>query len=141
MKEAPDFELSTLDGYAETRLHNLKGKPIMLTFWASWCPDSHRDLARKQSFYEHLDQNKLQFLTINVTGREGKMEDPVRFMEENGYTFPVLRDEKTKTYDKYQCIGVPTTFILDEELRVVNRFNDKAPFMDIIEGVKPLLDR
>ncbi|SFP43441.1 TlpA disulfide reductase family protein [Salibacterium halotolerans] len=140
-KAAPDFELSTLDGEDQVRFHDWKGKPVMLTFWASWCPDSQRDLAKKQSFYENLDQDKIQFLTINVTGREGSTEAPVQFMEDNGYTFPVLRDLNTKTYDKYQCMGVPTTFILDENLQVMNRFNDKAAFVDIIKGVEPLLVR
>ncbi|MFD2704492.1 TlpA disulfide reductase family protein [Salibacterium lacus] len=140
-KTAPDFELSTLDGENQVRLHEWKGKPVMLTFWASWCPDSHRDLAKKQSFYENLDQDKIQFLTVNVTGREGSVDAPAQFMEENGYTFPVLRDVNTKTYDKYQCMGVPTTFILDEDLRIINRFNDKAAFVDIIKGVEPLLVR
>ncbi|MFZ4452334.1 TlpA disulfide reductase family protein [Salibacterium aidingense] len=138
--DAPDFELYEMSGEEKVRLQDFRGKPLMLTFWASWCPDSQKDLAQKQTFYEHLDSDQLTFLTINVTGREGRTEDPFYFMEKNQYTFPVLLDEKTKTYDRYQCMGVPTTFILDEELNIVNRFNDKAAFIEIINGMKEVLE-
>ncbi|RSL33412.1 TlpA family protein disulfide reductase [Salibacterium salarium] len=139
--QAPDFELQDMFHQQNVHLEDFKGKPLMLTFWASWCPDSKKDLAQKQTFYDNLDSSQLQFLTVNVTGREGKEEDPISFMENNNYTFPVLCDKRTKTYDRYQCMGVPTTFILDENLNVVHRYNDKAAFIDIMKGLKPLITK
>ncbi|RSL33762.1 TlpA family protein disulfide reductase [Salibacterium salarium] len=138
--QAPEFELEDMFDQKQVQLKDFKGTPIMLTFWASWCPDSKKDLAQKQAFYDNLDDTKLQFLTINVTGREGKVEDAASFMKCSNYTFPVLRDNNTKTYDRYQCMGVPTTFILDEELNIINRYNDKATFLDIMNGIKSLIN-
>ncbi|MFB4163363.1 TlpA disulfide reductase family protein [Alteribacillus sp. JSM 102045] len=136
---APLFELKEMFSEKTVRLSMYKGKPLMLTFWASWCPDSQKDLAQKQRFYEHLDQNQLEFLTINVSGREGKVDDAKKLMNQESYTFPVLVDNGTKTYDRYQCMGVPTTFIIDENQRIVDRFNDKAAFVDIVRGMNKII--
>ncbi|WP_158735386.1 TlpA disulfide reductase family protein [Alteribacillus sp. YIM 98480] len=137
----PSFELKDMFTDQTVPLHAYKGKPLMLTFWASWCPDSQIDLSQKQRFYDYLDTHQLGFLTINVTGREGKEENAKEFIEKEGYTFPVLLDNGTKTYDRYHCMGVPTTFILDADQQIINRFNDKAAFLDIMKGMNQVLGK
>ncbi|WP_017727966.1 TlpA disulfide reductase family protein [Halalkalibacterium ligniniphilum] len=133
--QAPMFTL--LDGQNEEKvsLHDQKGKVVMITFWASWCPDSNRDLEQKEELFKRMQSDKLAFLTINVTGREAHPSDGLAFAKEKGFTFPVLIDEGTKTYDAYRCMSVPTTFILNENLEIMERFSDKATLMEIIQGL------
>ncbi|UOE92280.1 TlpA disulfide reductase family protein [Alkalihalobacillus sp. LMS39] len=136
---APPFSLHELHTNNVVSLADYKGKPVMLTFWASWCPDSMKDLHQKNQLFETMDKEKLHFLTVNVTGREGKAEDGPRYIQEQSYRFPVLLDEGTKTYDAYRCMGVPTTVLLNEKQEIIATYNDKSSFIDIMKGVSYLV--
>ncbi|RXJ04003.1 TlpA family protein disulfide reductase [Anaerobacillus alkaliphilus] len=136
---APVFSLATMLENKEVSLDSFLGKPVMLTFWASWCPDCHRDLQLKNQFYRSINSDQLVFLTINVTGREGNPDDGVKFIKENHYSFPVLKDLGTKMYDAYQCMGVPTTILLNKDHEIVERFNDKASFTAILGSIGKII--
>ncbi|MEB1806774.1 MAG: TlpA family protein disulfide reductase [Bacillaceae bacterium] len=123
----------------EVSLSEYKGKPCIITFWASWCPDSQRDLVRKHQMYEKMDKSELGFITINVVGREGNKLDGIKYMEQNQFQFPVLLDEGTKIYDLFECKGVPTTIILDEELVVRETFGERATFIEIMNGLAKVI--
>ncbi|WP_078553336.1 TlpA disulfide reductase family protein [Bacillus alkalicellulosilyticus] len=136
--KAPAFSLKDINDL-EIALTDFKGKPVMITFWASWCPDSIKDLHQKNELFTSMDKDKLVFLTINVTGREGHEGDGPKFIAEQGYKFPVLLDKGTKTYDSYRCMGVPTTILLDKDQNIVATFNDRSTFMDIMNGLTKLV--
>ncbi|MED4123918.1 TlpA disulfide reductase family protein [Halalkalibacterium halodurans] len=137
--KAPLFSLKDGQTGNILRLEDVKGQVVMLTFWASWCPDSQRDLEQKWELYKQMDKAKLAFLTINVTGREGRSDDGIAYAKEHGYDFTILLDEGTTVYDQYRCMGVPTTFLLDEELNIKYRYSDRAAFMEIMQGLSTLL--
>lgn len=135
--QAPQFQLKEMSSGVEWSLEQLKGKPVLLTFWASWCPDSSADLVQKNRFYEQMNEDSpLQFVTINVTGRERREEDPKTYVENNNYRFPVLQDEGVDTYRRYKCEGVPSTFIIDEQGEIVAQYGDKASFIDIMQSLQ-----
>lgn len=136
---APQFTLPILNSDAQVSLHSFIGKPVMLTFWASWCPDSQRDLHMKEQLFQSMTKNKFIFLTINVSGREANREAPKKYIEGHGFTFPVLIDEETKTYDSYQCMGVPTTVLLSKHHEIVAIHHDKASFTDILQDVGKII--
>ncbi|MCT8138946.1 TlpA family protein disulfide reductase [Anaerobacillus sp. CMMVII] len=136
---APTFTLPQLNGEGVISIKSYRGKPLVLTFWTSWCPDCQKDLHFKDQFYRTIDPDKLGFLTINVTGREGQPEDGKRLIAEKNYSFPVLMDDGTKVYDAYQCMGVPTTVIINRHQEIVAKYNDKAKFVEIIQGLGKIL--
>lgn len=138
--KAPGFTLTDIQTNKKVSLDDFQGKPVMITFWASWCPDCHRDLPQKHALYEKIPQDKLAFLTINVTGREGLEDAGQTFIEQNNYSFPVLLDQGTETYDNYRCMSVPTTFLLDKDHQIAASFNDRASFMDILAKLGTLID-
>ncbi|MBM7646418.1 peroxiredoxin [Scopulibacillus daqui] len=133
--KAPDFELINLQTQETVNLSHYKGKPVMITFWVSWCSDCQKDLPKKVEFYQSLNKDELVFLTINVTGREGNETDGQRFAREYKLPFPVLLDEGTKTYDAYHCHSVPTTVIIDRHQQITHSFDDKSSFYDIIKAL------
>ncbi len=137
--KAPDFKLKKMNNEEEVSLQSFKGKPIMLTFWTSWCPDSQKDLHMKDQFFRSIQSDRLVFITINVTGREGSKEDGKSFIEKQEYTFPVLIDEGTKVYDAYRCMGVPTTVLINKEHEIVATFGDKASLTEILKHVGQIL--
>jgi len=107
---APDFTLFDLSGAAIT-LSGLRGRPVLLNFWASWCPPCRAEMPDLQRFYnEYGDQ--VMVLGINWA------EDPesVRaFLERYAITYTNLLDRLGKAFVAYRLTGVPTTFFIDEE--------------------------
>jgi len=115
-KPAVNFALKSLDGKT-VRLSELKGKVVVVDFWATWCGPCTASFPFLQQVYEKYKANpNVVILTLNtwerVTGAE--REALVRkFMEENKYTFPVLYDEGF--VEKYGVEGIPTKFIIDKK--------------------------
>ncbi|QHE53441.1 TlpA disulfide reductase family protein [Pontibacillus sp. HMF3514] len=135
--KAPLFELQTIDG--ETyQLEQDLGKVVMLTFWASWCPDCGRDLPKKEQFYQSVPKDQVKMLTINVVGRERNVQEGLNYAEKF-LTQPTLLDDGRKTYDQYECEGVPTTIIIDQNGEIAHHFGDKAVMMDIIKAVGEII--
>jgi len=107
---APDFELESLDGKT-VKLSELKGKPVFLDFWATWCGPCRRALPHTQAFSEKY-KDKAHILAVNV--REDK-EKVRAFMEQNQYTFRVLMDSEGKTARAYGVRGIPQFVVIDAQ--------------------------
>ncbi|MDQ0159535.1 TlpA family protein disulfide reductase [Alkalibacillus salilacus] len=132
--KAPTFELPYLDKPDQMfNLNDIIGeKVIVLTFWASWCPDCARDLPKKEQFYKTMRHNNIEMLTINVTGRERDMSEAHKFQEQF-LTQTVLQDRGREIYDLYQADGVPTTIVIDLDGNIVGQFGDKDDFVEVIK--------
>ena len=109
-KLAPDFELDTLDGQTIV-LSQLKGTPVLVNFWATWCGPCRHEMPFLQQVYEDWPEEKLKVLTINI------QESPSRaaqFMQGEGLSFPVLLDGDAAVAQQYNVMGIPTTFFIDK---------------------------
>ena len=110
-KEAPSFSLKDLDGNQIT-LSALKGKPILMIFFASWCPGCKEEIP----LFEKFSIGKRGPLTILALAVDGEKEKRVkRFVKELKITLPVLLDVKEKVARTYGVRMVPTTFFVDGE--------------------------
>ena len=136
---APSFTLNELLTDKKISLDDLKGKAVLLTFWVSWCPDCQKDLPSKEQLYKAMQTNDLEMLMVNVTGRETSSEAAAAYYKEQGFTFPALKDNGTNIYDMYQCMSVPTTYLLNYEHEIVARFNDKASFQEMLKAIGNVL--
>ena len=116
---AVDFVLT--DQYGEThRLEDYKGKTIFLNFWATGCPPGKAEMPDIQEIYETYDtegEDALVVLGVAAPslGREGTEEDIKAFLDENGYTYPVLMDTEGELFAAYGIYSYPTTFMIDRE--------------------------
>lgn len=108
---APDFTLPTLDGNSVT-LSDLRGKPVMLTYWKIQCPACEFQMPYLQALYSEQSNEQLALLTINVGDSVAIAQD---YVTSRGLTFPVLLDLKQKASQAYGIPGVPTTFFIDAE--------------------------
>jgi peroxiredoxin len=110
-KKAPSFSLKGLDGN-KIALKDLKGKPIIVTFWATWCSPCKEELPTLEKFVE----GKREQLAIVTMAIDGENEKKVRrFVEENKISLVVLLDEKEQTARTYRIRMVPTTLLIDRE--------------------------
>lgn len=108
---APTFTLENLDGEVVS-LEDYRGKNIIVNFWASWCPPCKEEMPDFQKYYTENKDNDFAILAINA-GESKAIA--TKFMEENGYNFPVLLDTATEVGNNYMVSGIPTSFIIDKE--------------------------
>ena len=111
---APDFTLDLFDG-GTLRLSDLRGRWVVLNFWASWCPPCREEMPDLQKAYEAFRDRGVVFVGIAMADAP---EDARRFAEEVGITYPVGLDETGEIALAYRVFGLPTTLFVDPEGRV-----------------------
>ncbi|HDR6217809.1 MULTISPECIES: redoxin domain-containing protein [Bacillus] len=121
-KSAPDFELTKLDG-TNVKLSDLKGKKVILNFWATWCGPCQQEMPDMEAFYKEHKEN-VEILAINYTPSEkgGGEEKVSNFIEEKGITFPVLLDKNIDVTTAYKVITIPTSYFIDTKGVIQDKF-------------------
>lgn len=116
---APEFTLIDLDG-KKISLKDLKGKTIIIDFWATWCgPCLASFPGMKKAVERYKDNPDVRFLFINTWEREGNIKQNAKdFITKNDYPFQVLLDEKNEVIEKYKVSGIPTKFIIDKDMNI-----------------------
>ena len=111
-KEAPVFSLNSLDG-KKISLSDFKGKPVLVTFWATWCDSCKEEI----SLLEKLCAGKEDQLAVLLIAIDGERKKAVqKIVDKNKITVPVLLLLKEKVMDQYGVRGwVPQTFLIDRE--------------------------
>jgi thiol-disulfide isomerase/thioredoxin len=117
-KEAPPFCLNSLDG-KPIALSDFRGKPVLITFWATWCPSCKEELPILEKF-SIGKRDQLVILLIVIDGERKRAAQKV--VNENKITLPVLLLLKEKCMDQYGVRGwVPQTFLIDREGMLVGK--------------------
>ncbi|MFV5173305.1 TlpA family protein disulfide reductase [Bacillus cereus] len=121
-KSAPDFELTKLDG-TNVKLSDLKGKKVILNFWATWCGPCQQEMPDMEAFYKEHKEN-VEILAINYTPSEkgGGEEKVSNFIKEKGITFPVLLDKNIDVTTAYKVITIPTSYFIDTKGVIQDKF-------------------
>lgn len=119
---APLADLELTDQFGRThKLEDYKGKVIFLNFWATWCGPCRNEMPDIQKLYEEYSAQgeNAEVVILGVAGpdigQEGSSDDIAAFMEENGYTYPVLMDESAEMFTQYGISAFPTTFMIDQD--------------------------
>ena len=121
--KAPDFTVEMFDG-TKTSLAELKGKVVLLNFWATWCPPCRQELTRVQKdIIDRFAGRNFVFLPIS---RGEKREDVAAFREKTGYTFPMGLDPSQAIYDRYASNYIPRNFLIGADQEIPR---------DIIRGI------
>lgn len=114
--QAPDFELKTLTGET-VKLSDYKGKKVMLNFWATWCPPCKAEMPEMEKFYKQPNQD-INILAVNMDPNN----DVKGFVQKDGITFPILLDSEDKVNRVYQIISIPTTYFIDKNGVIQNKY-------------------
>ena len=114
--KAPDFTVEMVDGQ-KIALSSLKGKVVLVNFWATWCPPCRNELARVEK--EIIEKFKGQeFVFLPISRGESK-ETVAKFREKMGYTFPMGLDTTQSIFKKYATNYIPRNFLVDRDGKVV----------------------
>lgn len=135
--EIEDFELLDLEGN-KVKLSDYKDKIVLLNFWATWCPPCKAEMPYMQQIHDQYED--VAILAVNSTSTElrgstdsNKAKNKVvEFINQEGYTFPILLDADDEVITTYNAIfpimGIPTTFIIDKTGTI--RYVRPGPFID-----------
>jgi len=108
---APDFSLQTADG--ETiRLSELRGRPVLINVWASWCIPCRSEMPALERVYQQYRDLGFEILGINSTVQDDPIK-AVTFAKQQGLTFPILLDNEGEVTKTYQVRALPTSFFVD----------------------------
>lgn len=125
--KAPDFTVDTLNiskidqvnakSYrsAKVSLADFKGKPLVLNFWAPWCPPCREEAPLLQQTYEKYKGKNIEFLMISIRDTDRNV---INFMKDNNLTFPVGLDTEAVLTTRYSVSGIPTTFFIDRNGKI-----------------------
>ncbi len=116
---APDIALQGMDGRTY-QLRDLRGqKPVVVNFWASWCPPCELEAPDLVYLYgKYKDQ--LEIFAVNLTSQD-TYEDARAFARRYGFAFPVLLDQKGNVARDYQVLSIPTSYFIDKDGIIRNK--------------------
>lgn len=108
-KPAPEFSLPDLEGNLVS-MKSLRGSPVLVNFWASWCLPCVEEMPEIDRFYRAKKDTGLKALMINL---KEPPEVAGKMVERNGYIFHTLLDESGEVSEKFQVFGLPMTYFID----------------------------
>jgi peroxiredoxin len=94
---APDFTLQTVDG-TPLRLSDLKGKPVFMNFWATWCVPCREEMPAMQALYEQYRDRGLVILAVNMEEDEARVR---RWVDQGGFTYTFVLDSEGQQLKRY----------------------------------------
>lgn len=138
-----DGKLKSMDGKM-IQISDLKGKVVIIDFWATWCGPCRQSFPAMQKVYEKYKNNpNVAILVVNAWERaKDRKEAVLKFLEGKNYTFPIYFDENDETVKKYGVTGIPSKFFLDKNGNIQFKeegFNGEDKFISDFEDKVELL--
>ncbi len=134
-RPAPDFTLTTLEG-TRISLEDLRGKPVVINFWASWCPPCRIEAPLIERTWRAYKNRDLIFLGINIQDRK---EDALNYIREFDITYPNGPDPTGEISIDYGVSGLPVTFFISRKGEVVRRWVGAIETNVLISSIEEIM--
>ncbi|TFD95820.1 TlpA disulfide reductase family protein [Jeotgalibacillus sp. R-1-5s-1] len=118
-EKAPDFQLEMMNG-TWISSDTLKGKPVILNFWTSWCPPCVEEMPELEAFYR-TERERASIIAVNLTKGESGADAVKKFLDEEGLSLPVSLDREGVLQETFRISVIPTTIILTPDGRIFER--------------------
>jgi cytochrome c biogenesis protein CcmG, thiol:disulfide interchange protein DsbE len=135
-KAAPDFTLQTVDGQ-NVKLSDLKGKVVVVNFWATWCEPCRQEMPAIEKAYEHYKDQGLVVLGVNLKENNVSVKG---FAENYHLTFPIVMDKDgSVAVDTYKVKPIPTSFFIDRQGILRQKVEQPMTELFLQNTLEPLL--
>lgn len=135
-KPAQDFTLKDINGNNDIKLSSLKGKAVIINFWATWCYPCREEIPDLEKSYKENKDKGLVILGINIKEDNSKVS---KFVKDYKITYPVLLDIDGTVSDAYRVFGIPTSFFIDRNGLVKDSFIGMLTKADIDKKLERIL--
>ena len=115
---APPFELPLVDG-GSISLATLRGRVVVLNFWATWCKPCEDEMPAMQRLHAALAGPDFELVAVSV---DASRDDVVKYRDRLGLTFPIALDPDKRVAEAYQSFRYPESYLIDREGRILSRY-------------------
>jgi cytochrome c biogenesis protein CcmG/thiol:disulfide interchange protein DsbE len=117
-RSAPDFSLEDLNGKSVS-LSSFRGKPVIVNFWATWCPYCRKERDHLKKLYEDYSDKNLVIVSVSIDRSFGTLK---KFMEKNPAPFIILYDGDSKVASQFHVAGLPSSFLINRDGVIERKF-------------------
>lgn len=137
---APSISVVSLDG-EQLKTESLKGKVVMLNFWATWCPPCREEIPSMIKLEKFMSGKPFQMVCVSVD--KGGKKAVTEFFRNTGYSLPAYTDSTSQAAAVYGITGVPETFIIDKKGMIVKKVIGPMDWSspEVIAFIEGLLSR
>lgn len=138
LQAAPDFTVFDQAGNP-VKLSDFAGQPVVINFWASWCPPCKSEMPHFNTVYQD-QQDEVVFLMIDqVDGQRETQAKGLQYVTDQGFDFPIYFDTKLEASTAYGISSIPTTLFINPDGKIVSGYRgaiDEATLRSGIESIK-----
>lgn len=117
-KRAPDFTLKDINGN-NVSISSLKGKTLLINFWATWCPPCRAEMPSLNRMYNEYKGRGLVVLAVSTDKNINAVKD---FLSKKPFDFYILTDADTKVTRQFKVFSLPTTFLIDKNGVIIQKY-------------------
>lgn len=137
--DAPDFQLQQINENNEVetiQLSDLKGKGVMLNFWATYCKPCEKEMPYMEELYPKYKEQGLEIVALSLDATEPVIH---QFINKYDLTFPVVHDNKGQIMDLYKIGPIPSTYFISPEGKIVEKVEGTLTLERLEESFKQIL--
>jgi cytochrome c biogenesis protein CcmG/thiol:disulfide interchange protein DsbE len=133
---APEFALSRLEGEGKLGLASLRGKVVVINFWAAWCDPCKKEAPLFEAAWQRYRGRGVEFVGVNTQDYSGAARD---FVGRYEVTYPNVRDQNGRVLSDYGGLPLPRTFFVGRNGRIVGYIHGEASAEDLESGIESAL--
>jgi peroxiredoxin len=126
IEKAADFSLKDLRG-GTVPFSSMRGKVVLLSFWATWCPPCVSEMPSLNKLYQELRPRGFEVVAVSL---DRSADDVREYTGKKGFKFLILMDEGNKVARLYKVFSTPTTFLIDRKGNIIERFYGEYDWQD-----------
>lgn len=134
---APNFTVFDANGN-KVNLSDFTGKPIVLNFWASWCPPCKSEMPHFNKVYADVKADVVFMMVDLVDGQRETQEKGQKYVQDQGYTFPIYFDTEHQGSNTYGISSIPTTLFIDSVGNIAAAYKGAIDEKTLLAGIKAI---
>jgi len=133
-KPAPDFTVKDSNG-KDIKLSDMRGKPTVVNFWASWCPPCRSEMPHFNKVYKEIG-NEVNFMMIDLPGGGETQKVSEKFLKDQGLSFPVYYDTTGEASSEYDVNAIPTSIFIDKDGNIASTYTGAMSLETLRKGIE-----